>query len=84
MAEPWARAPVIVLTYAHAGARQMQALLSAHTELACTTGTGLLPLCDHAARVWRHLEPAGDGRSGLAASSIRALVAPAAATLLPG
>jgi hypothetical protein len=54
-------------------------LLSASGELACTSGTGVLPLCDHAAQVWRHAET-GNGQAGkvpaLAAVSIRASIVP--------
>lgn len=67
-------APVIVLTYPHAGGARLQALLSMHPALACTTGTGLLAACDHAAVAWRQI----DGRprapmSQLAVSSVRGL-----------
>ncbi|MBO0830512.1 MAG: sulfotransferase [Actinobacteria bacterium] len=67
-------APVIVLTYAHAGGARLQALLSMHPALTCTTGTGLLAACDQAAAAWRQ----ADGRprapmSPLAKSSVRGL-----------
>jgi hypothetical protein len=67
-------APLIVLTYAHAGGARLQSLLSAHPDLACTDGIGLLAACDQAAAAWRQ----ADGRpqapmSPLAAASVRAL-----------
>lgn len=69
-------APVIVLTYAYAGARRLQWLLSGHADLACTSGTGLLPLCDQAAATWRQAEGRPEGSlSPLAAASVRALAA---------
>jgi hypothetical protein len=83
---PWAAAgvppaatssPVVVLTYAQAGARWLDAVLSAYPTLACTSGTGLLAACDQAAAAWRNAE----GRrpdlplSRLAAASIRSLAA---------
>lgn len=70
-------APVIVLGYPHSGAARVLSLLSDRGGLACTSGTGVLPLCHQAAEVWRHAE----GRleepakiSALAAASIRAMV----------
>jgi Sulfotransferase family len=70
-------APVIVLGYPYSGAARVLSLLSDSGGLACTSGTGVLPLCHQAAEVWRHAE----GRleepgkiSALAAASIRAMV----------
>jgi len=54
-------------------------LLSATGELTCTSGTGVLPLCDQAAQVWRRIEngSAWAGKlSTLAARSIRASITP--------
>jgi hypothetical protein len=54
-------------------------LLSASGELACTSGTGVLPLCDQAAQVWRRVEngsPRAGRLSALAAKSIRASITP--------
>jgi hypothetical protein len=68
-------APVIVLTYGHAGAWRLQQLLEGQPELACTAGTGMLAACDQAAAAWRQAErPPGDQLSPLASASIRALV----------
>ncbi|HEY2670177.1 MAG TPA: sulfotransferase [Rugosimonospora sp.] len=67
-------APVIVLTYPHAGAHRLRALLTDRPELVCTSGIGLLAACDRAAAAWRQAERRSDGSmSTLAASSVRAL-----------
>jgi Sulfotransferase family len=79
-------APVIVLTYPHGGAARLRALLDRHAELAWTSGTGILPLCEQAATAWR----AADGRDGqaggalppLAATSVRALLTSLITSLL--
>jgi hypothetical protein len=67
---------VIILGYPHSGGARLLSLLSDSTPLACTSGTGLLVLCDQAAALWRRMEN-GDPESGqisaLAAASIRAL-----------
>lgn len=68
------REPVIVLTYSYADVARLERLLAGSAVLACTSGTGLLPLCAEAVGTWQQV----DGRIGplslLAASSIRALV----------
>jgi hypothetical protein len=74
-------APVIVLTDPHAGAWRLHSLLARQPDLACTSGTGILPLCEQAVATWRNV----DGRAArplptLAAASIRALPA----SLSPG
>lgn len=68
-------APIILLSYAHSGARQVQDLLAADTSLGCTSGTGILPLCAAAAETWRRVE-GGDGQvmSRLAAATLRGMV----------
>jgi sulfotransferase family protein len=73
------RAPVIVLACPDSGGPRLLSLLSASGELACTSGTGVLPLCDQAAQVWRRVEngsPRAGRLSALAARSIRASIAP--------
>jgi hypothetical protein len=66
--------PVIVLTYAHSGSELMRSLLGGQPELACTTGTGLVPLCEQAALTWRQAEGRDSAvLSSLAAASISAL-----------
>lgn len=69
-------APVIVLGYPHSGAARLLSVLS-DSGLACTSGTGVLPLCHQAAAVWRRAEgrDADPGKiSALAAASIHAMV----------
>src|SRR5450755_738181 len=68
------QSPVVVLAYAQAGAALLQRMLSGTGDLACTMGTGLLPLCEQAAATWRQVEnrPAAT-LSPLALASIRAL-----------
>jgi len=69
-----ANAPVIVLASAYAGASTLRSLLQDHPDLTCTTGTGLLPLCDQALATWRTADgrPAGTP-SSLAVTATRAL-----------
>ncbi len=76
--------PVIVLTYAHAGADDLQRTLQASRSLACTAGTGVLPLCDSVATTWQKLENRGTAPSPLAVRSIRALVDTMTAVLRAG
>jgi hypothetical protein len=65
--------PVIVLAYPGSGAGDLHRLLGRSQDLCCTSGTGVLPLCEVAAATWRRI----DGRDGaltpLALASIRAL-----------
>jgi hypothetical protein len=68
------RDPIVVLTYAHAGAEVLAGALSASRSLTCTTGTGLLPLCHAAAMAWQNAEGPG-WPSPLAIKSIRAMAA---------
>lgn len=65
--------PVIILSYQHSGAASVQETLSADDRLACTSATGILPLCEAAARAWRRVDDS-EVLSGLAISSIRAMV----------
>jgi protein-tyrosine sulfotransferase len=67
-----AQAPVVVLTYANAGAGRLHSLLARNPGLACTSGTGLLPLCERALRTWQQVEER-DVPSALALASVRAL-----------
>jgi len=54
---------VIVLAPAYSGAGTLRSLLEGHPDLACTAGTGLLPLCEQALATWRSADgrPAGAG-----------------------
>jgi hypothetical protein len=76
-------APVIVLTYAHSGADRLWSLLAGQPDLACTSGTGILPLCEQASVSWHRVGGAADGPlPPLAVASIRALAAPLITSLL--
>jgi hypothetical protein len=73
--------PVIVLTYAHAGAELLTRALAAGRNLACTTATGVLPLCHEAIATWRRVD-GGDGPpTALAVKSVRALATAVIATI---
>lgn len=76
-----AGAPLIVLTYAHAGADQLSRLLSASSSLVCTSGTGLLPVCHEALGTWRQAEH-GSRPSTLAIKSVRSLATSVITVLL--
>ena len=66
--------PVIVLTYPHAGGGELSSLLARHPDLACTAGTGILPLCEQAAAAWGAVDDRPNGPpSRLAETSTRAL-----------
>jgi hypothetical protein len=68
------RAPVIVLATEYSGTERLRSLLDGLSGLACTSGTGILPLCEQAAAVWRIADGRSSGQpSRLAATSIRAL-----------
>lgn len=67
-------APIIVLTYPHAGADRLWSLLAASPALACTSGTGVLRLCEQASFAWRQAEGrAGEPLSQIAITSTRVL-----------
>jgi hypothetical protein len=66
--------PVVVLSYAHSGAQQLQDLLAADTTLACTRGTGIIPQCATAAQAWQQVESRGQLMSRLAVCTVRAMV----------
>jgi Sulfotransferase family len=76
---------VVVLSYLYSGAQQVQDILAAGPDLACTAGTGILPLCGAAARAWQQIEDRSDPLlSRLAVSSIRALIATQITAILAG
>lgn len=64
---------IVVLTYAQSGAERLGGLLAGHPSLACTTGTGVIPLCEQAASTWRTAEGSGGALSTLATASVRAM-----------
>jgi hypothetical protein len=67
-------APVVVMGYSGSGAERLRSALSWFPELACTQGTGILPLCHLAVTAWQAVEERdGAGMSPLAAASVRAL-----------
>jgi hypothetical protein len=73
-ADPASHAHVVVLATAYSGAGNVLSLLGRLPDLACTSGTGLLPLCEQAAAVWRNADGRPDGPlSRLAVASTRAL-----------
>jgi Sulfotransferase family len=78
------QSPVIVLAYAQAGAARLQRLLTGSAALACTSGTGVLPLCDQAAATWREVDNRDGTLSPLALASIRALADSMITTILAG
>jgi hypothetical protein len=70
-----ANGPIVVLTYSFSGWRRLQGVLEQVPELACTAGTGVLGMCDMAARAWASVDESdGEHMSSLAAKSIRAMV----------
>ena len=77
--------PVIVLSYAYAGAAQVQNALAAGAGLACTSGTGIIPLCAAAAETWRRIEGRTDtALSSLAAVTVQRLVGAQVTAILAG
>jgi Sulfotransferase family len=75
--------PVIVLASAYCGAGRLSSLLAGHPDLACTSGTGVLPLCEQAMATWRKVDDqAGRPPSLLAVAATRALAASIITSLL--
>jgi hypothetical protein len=74
-------APVVVLTYAESGAARLRSVLAAHPDLSCTSGTGLLPLCEQAARTWQMADKREE-LSALAAASTRAFASTVMTSIL--
>src|SRR5215472_8199334 len=67
--------PIIVLSYAYAGAEHVQNALAMSSSWGCTSGTGIIPQCAAAAEAWRRIEgQQGMTMSRLAAAAIRGLV----------
>jgi protein-tyrosine sulfotransferase len=67
------RVPSMLLTFAFAGAEVLQDLLARVPLVACTTATGLVPLCHAAATTWQRIEAGGERLSAVAVTSIRAM-----------
>ena len=65
--------PVIVLAYPGSGASDLHHLLGRSQDLCCTSGTGLLPLCEIAAAAWQRIEGRDGALTPLALASMRAL-----------
>lgn len=65
--------PILVLAYACSGAGLLQQMLAADRSLACTSGTGVVPLCRAALETWRVAEGTKTAPSSLAIKSVRAL-----------
>ena len=81
----WGDGPVILLSGAYSGAQRVQDLLATGTGLACTMGTGIIPLCLAAAETWRRVEGRqGPAMSQLAAASIRRLISAQVTAMLAG
>ncbi len=67
--------PVIVLSYAYSRAPRVQEALADGTALACTAGTGIIPLCEAAAETWRRVEGRpGQAPSRLGVATLRGLI----------
>ena len=75
--------PIIVLSYAYAGAERVQDALAEGSSLGCTSGTGIIPQCAAAAEAWRRIEgQQSTTMSRLAAAAIRGLVTAQIAAIL--
>jgi hypothetical protein len=66
--------PAVVMAYTGSGADRLRSVLAAFPRLTCTAGTGILPLCHHAATTWQLVDGMADGElSPLAVTSVRQL-----------
>jgi len=82
-ADQASRAPVIVLAPAYSGASTLRSVLAGHPDLACTSGTGVLPLCEQAMATWRHADGRPTGTpSSLASTATRVLVSSVITSIL--
>jgi len=78
-------APIVLLSYGYSGAEHVQNLLATGTGLACTSSTGIIPLCQAAAETWQRVEGhAGEAMSRLAVSTLRGLVTAQVTAILAG
>jgi Sulfotransferase family len=67
------RGPIIVLASGYSGVDRLESILAGYPGLACTSGTGILPLCAQAVATWQRHERTTAGMSAMAASSVKAL-----------
>jgi hypothetical protein len=80
-----ASGPVIVLASGYSGAARLRSLLDGHPDLACTSGTGILPLCEQAMAAWRSVDGrAASSPSPLAVAATRTLASSIITSLLAG
>ena len=83
VARPVGTAPVVVLAPAYCGAGELRSVLAGHPALACTSGTGLLPLCQQAMATWRNADGRlADPPSSLACTATRTLAASVITSIL--
>lgn len=82
--QPGATGPVIVLTYGFGGGARLHRLLSRHQELACTTGTGVLPACESAADAWRQADASRQEAAPAARAPLSAAASSSVRTLANG
>lgn len=68
------RSPVLILSFAHSGAEHLQQLLARDRSLACTAGSGIIPMCATVLAIWQRVDRRPGRASGLAASSTRTLI----------
>jgi hypothetical protein len=65
-----ATGPVIVLAAGYSGAETLTSILESRPGWACTSSTGILPLCAQAMTTWRKL---GEGFEAMGTASVRSL-----------
>jgi hypothetical protein len=65
--------PIVILGYAFGGVGRLQRIIADRPGLACTSGTGVLPLCEQAVAAWRKIDDRAGQLSSLAVASVRAL-----------
>jgi Sulfotransferase family len=65
--------PIVILGYPHSGIARLQRIVADCPGLACTSGTGLLPLCEQAIAAWRKIDDRSGQQSSLALASVRAM-----------
>jgi protein-tyrosine sulfotransferase len=68
-----ANSPIIILATPYVGAEMVSDHLSTISSVACTSRTGVVPMCEVLSLTWQRVERRGPGLSQLAVSSIRNL-----------